>query len=106
MPTLLHFFEPRYSFMFVQTTSLLSTLSLRYRLMLRRCLESPNPCFGMVMAPKPGTTSPHEYGTMLEIRRVQMLHDGRSVVETWGTFRFRLLESGTKDGYMVGRTER
>ncbi|KAF8076410.1 LON-domain-containing protein [Lyophyllum atratum] len=89
MPTLLHFFEPR------------------YRLMLRRCLESPNPCFGMVMPPKPGGLSPHmEYGTMLEIRSVQMQADGRSLVETWGTYRFRILENGTLDGYMVGRIER
>ncbi|KAG6919417.1 hypothetical protein DXG01_006300 [Tephrocybe rancida] len=89
MPTLLHFFEPR------------------YRLMLRRCLESPHPCFGMVMPPKPGALSPHvEYGTMLEIRSVQMQADGRSLVETWGTYRFRILEIGTLDGYMVGRIER
>lgn len=89
MPTLLHFFEPR------------------YRLMLRRCLESPIPCFGMIMPPKPGAVSPQvDYGTMLEIRSVQMLPDGRSMVETWGTFRFRILERGTVDGYMVGRIER
>ncbi|KAL9712978.1 hypothetical protein Ac2012v2_004219 [Leucoagaricus gongylophorus] len=89
MPTLLHFFEPR------------------YRLMLRRCLESPSPRFGMIMPPKPGAGSPlTEYGTMLEIRSVQMLSDGRSMVETWGSFRFRLLERGTLDGYMVGRIER
>ncbi|KAG6900954.1 hypothetical protein C0993_004391 [Termitomyces sp. T159_Od127] len=88
MPTLLHFFEPR------------------YRLMLRRCLESPNPCFGMVM-PSKGGLSPHlDYGTMLEIRSVQMQPDGRSYVETWGTYRFRILEVGTLDGYMVGRIER
>ncbi|KAG6821259.1 hypothetical protein H0H93_002369 [Arthromyces matolae] len=88
MPTLLHFFEPR------------------YRLMLRRCLESPNPCFGMVV-PSKGGLSPHlDYGTMLEIRSVQMQPDGRSYVETWGTYRFRILELGTLDGYMVGRIER
>jgi len=75
--------------------------------MLRRCLESPSPRFGMIMAPKPGAGSPlSEYGTMLEIRSVQMLSDGRSMVETWGSFRFRLLERGTLDGYMVGRIER
>ncbi|EKM80035.1 hypothetical protein AGABI1DRAFT_127711 [Agaricus bisporus var. burnettii JB137-S8] len=80
-PTLLHFFEPR------------------YRLMLRRCLESQNPRFGMIMAPKPGAGSPQtDYGTMLEIRSVQMLPDGRSMVETWGTFRFRIFERGTLDG--------
>lgn len=75
--------------------------------MLRRCLESQNPRFGMIMAPKPGAGSPQtDYGTMLEIRSVQMLPDGRSMVETWGTFRFRIFERGTLDGYMVGRIER
>jgi len=94
MPTLLHFFEPR------------------YRLMLRRCLESPSPTFGMIMPPRAapmpghGTNATCEYGTMLEIRSVQMLPDGRSMVETWGIHRFRVLESGTLDGYMIGRVER
>lgn len=88
MPTLLHFFEPR------------------YRLMLRRCLDSENPCFGMIMPPRPGSNSNMDYGTMLEIRSVQMLNDGRSMVETWGSWRFRILERGSLDGYMVGRIER
>lgn len=48
----------------------------------------------------------NDFGTMLEIRRVQMLPDGRSVVETWGTHRFRLLDRDSLDGYMVGRIER
>jgi Lon protease-like protein len=84
----------------------------RYRLMLRRCLESEHPCFGMIMpqrAAPTGVAGPggnNEYGTMLEIRAVQMLSDGRSMVETWGTHRFRILERGTLDGYMVGRVER
>jgi len=46
-----------------------------------------------------------EFGTMLEIRGVRMLHDGRSLVNTWGGSRFRILERGTLDGYMVGRIE-
>lgn len=81
----------------------------RYRLMLRRCLESPHPCFGMVPPPRASatTSSPgNEFGTMLEIRNVQMLPDGRSVVETWGSYRFRIMERGVLDGYMVGRVER
>jgi Lon protease-like protein len=48
----------------------------------------------------------NDYGTMLEIRSVQMLGDGRSMVETWGAYRFRILERATLDGYMVGRIER
>ncbi|OJT03725.1 LON peptidase N-terminal domain and RING finger protein 1 [Trametes pubescens] len=43
---------------------------------------------------------------MLAIRNVQMLPDGRSLVETWGTWRFRVMERGTLDGYMVARIER
>lgn len=35
-----------------------------------------------------------------------MLPDGRSMVETWGSHRFRILEQGSLDGYMVGRVER
>ncbi|KAH7887724.1 PUA-like domain-containing protein [Phlebopus sp. FC_14] len=94
MPTLLHFFEPR------------------YRLMLRRCLEGSSHTFGMIMPPRAaplpgrGTNTGSEFGTMLEIKSVQMLPDGRSMVETWGTHRFRVLESGSLDGYMVGRVER
>ncbi|KDQ64522.1 hypothetical protein JAAARDRAFT_28161 [Jaapia argillacea MUCL 33604] len=90
MPTLLHFYEPR------------------YRLMLRRCLESPNPRFGMIMPPRAGGANGAgtDFGTMLEIRSVQMLPDGRSMVETWGVWRFRILERGIVDGYLAGRIER
>lgn len=79
----------------------------RYRLMLRRCLASPTPRFGMVMPRQnANTTDSNDYGTMLEIRSVQMLSDGRSMVETYGTFRFRILERGSLDGYSVARIER
>jgi len=47
-----------------------------------------------------------EYGTMLEIQSVQMLPDGRSMVETIGAHRFKLVEKGNLDGYTVGRVER
>jgi Lon protease-like protein len=42
---------------------------------------------------------------MLEIRAVRMLPDGRSLVHTWGVTRFRILERGMRDGYMVARVE-
>ena len=71
--------------------------------MLRRCLDSPHPRFGMVPPPWTGVGAPpgNDYGTMLEIRSVQMLADGRAMVETWGAHRFRILERGTLDGYML-----
>ncbi|CED83815.1 Predicted E3 ubiquitin ligase [Phaffia rhodozyma] len=86
MPTILHVFEPR------------------YRLMLRRCIESNSPRFGMTLPPRPG--SGVRYGTMLEIRTVQVMADGRSMVETVGSWRFKILETSTLDGYSVGKVER
>lgn len=52
-----------------------------------------------------GANPGSEFGTMLEIKSVQMLADGRSMVETRGTHRFRILEHGSLDGYMIGRVE-
>ena len=82
--------------------------------MLRRCLATPYPCFGAVPQPRTAPTANAagevqglpEFGTMLEIRNVQMLPDGQIRVETWGTFRFRILDRGTLDGYSVARIER
>lgn len=113
MPTILHLFEPRYAaFIPCSPSCILNSPHCRYRLMLRRCLETPHPCFGMIPPPRPSSTSStspgpgNDYGTMLEIRNVQMLPDGRSVVETWGSYRFRIMERGVLDGYVVGRVER
>ena len=77
--------------------------------MLRRCLATRDPAFGMVPPPRQqaGNGAPgNDYGTMLRIRNVQMLPDGRAIVETWGTWRFRIMERGVLDGYVVGRVER
>jgi Lon protease-like protein len=71
--------------------------------MLRRCIESNNPRFGMIL---PLRGDGPEYGTMLEIRSIQTLQDGRSMVETVGSWRFKVLEKGGIDGYTVGRVER
>ncbi|CEH17277.1 Predicted E3 ubiquitin ligase [Ceraceosorus bombacis] len=87
MPTILHIFEPR------------------YRLMIRRCVESGNPRFGMVLHSRDSPGGMSEYGTMLDIKSVQMLPDGRSMIETVGSDRFRLHEMGSLDGYIVGRIE-
>ena len=53
-----------------------------------------------------GRSTVHDFGTMLDIKRVRTFADGRSVVETQGTYRFRIMERATIDGYMVGRIER
>lgn len=87
MPTVLHIFEAR------------------YRLMLRRVLQRKTPQFGMIMYPShEGTVV--SYGTMLEIRSARILGDGRSIIETWGSYRFRIVRRGEQDGYMVGKVDR
>jgi Lon protease-like protein len=86
MPTFLHVFEPR------------------YRLMIRRALEGDR-TFGMVMY-HPGTRgNPVELGTLLRIVKFEFLPDGRSLIQTIGISRFRILEHDTLDGYMVARIQ-
>ncbi|PNS13757.1 LON peptidase N-terminal domain and RING finger protein [Sphaceloma murrayae] len=93
-PTFLRVFEPR------------------YRLMLRRALEG-NRTFGMVMhnqsnAPQGELGNSHfmQYGTLLRIENAQFMPDGTSIIETRGVSRFKVVASGTLDGYAVGRVER
>ena len=94
IPTFLHVFEPR------------------YRLMIRRAMESDRK-FGMVSynqrSEPQGELGPSQfvqYGTLLHIESMQLLPDGRSLIETRGVSRFKVLEAGTLDGYNVGRVER
>ncbi|KAK4051018.1 hypothetical protein OIV83_003147 [Microbotryomycetes sp. JL201] len=86
LPTFIHVFEPR------------------YRLMIRRAMDS-NRQFGMVL---PGRQAGeiNEFGTMLYIHTCNMIEDGRSIVETVGLYRFKILERSTRDGYAIGRVER
>jgi Lon protease-like protein len=95
MPTFLHIFEPR------------------YRLMIRRAIESGDRKFGMMMYNREGTsqgdlgaTQFMEYGTLLHIISVQMMPDGRSLIETVGVSRFRVKSWALLDGYTVGSIER
>ena len=95
MPTFLHVFEPR------------------YRLMIRRAVESGNRKFGMIMYNHPptpqgelGTTDFMQYGTLLHIVSLELLPDGRSLIETVGVSRFRVKSYGRLDGYYVADVER
>ena len=95
MSTFLHIFEPR------------------YRLMIRRAVENGTRRFGMMMYNRRGQpqgdlgpTQFMQYGTMLHINNVEMLPDGRSLIETRGLFRFRVKDWHTLDGYLVGDVER
>jgi Lon protease-like protein len=95
MPTFLHIFEPR------------------YRLMVRRCIENGSRKFGMLMYNHHrvfqevlGDVPYMQYGTALHIDRIEMLPDGRSLIETRGIYRFKVLEGSILDGYCTGRIQR
>ncbi|KAI9673409.1 MAG: hypothetical protein M1817_002871 [Caeruleum heppii] len=90
MPTFLHVFEPR------------------YRLMIRRAVETGDRKFGMLMYNRSGTSqNPFmEYGTLLHIINVEMMPDGRSLIETVGVSRFRVKDWKLRDGYTVGSIDR
>jgi Lon protease-like protein len=84
----------------------------RYRLMMRRCIAG-NRRFGMLSnndRAEPqgnlGATPFKEYGCMLEIVNFHLFPDGRSMVETKGLARFRVVDHDMLDGYHVGRVER
>jgi Lon protease-like protein len=95
MPTFLHIFEPR------------------YRLMIRRVFEDNTRRFGMLLynptREAQGDLGPvafYEYGTLLSVVNMQLLPDGRSLLETVGVSRFRVLRHSMLDGYTVGKIER
>ena len=95
MPTFLHVFEPR------------------YRLMIRRAIDSGNRKFGMMMYNRSGeaqgdlgATTFMEYGTLLHIINIEMMPDGRSLIETVGVSRFRVKEWGLRDGYTMANINR
>ena len=46
-----------------------------------------------------------DYGTLLYIRNLVYTQDGRSVVDTIGQRRFRVLERGMRDGYSTAKVE-
>ncbi|KAI1274809.1 ATP-dependent protease La domain-containing protein [Xylaria sp. FL0933] len=90
MPLFLHVFEPR------------------YRLMIRRAVEGDR-TFGMVLGRSPsGPDDPGfmELGVLLRIVNIEFFPDGRSLLETVGVSRFRIIRHGYLDGYVVANIER
>uniref|UniRef100_A0A3Q4B453 Uncharacterized protein n=1 Tax=Mola mola TaxID=94237 RepID=A0A3Q4B453_MOLML len=85
VPCPLHIFEPR------------------YRLMMRRCMETGTKQFGMCSYEHGKGFA--DYGCMLEILALELLPDGRSYVETVGGSRFRVLKRGHRDGYHTADIE-
>ncbi|KAF4104812.1 LON peptidase N-terminal domain and RING finger protein 1 [Onychostoma macrolepis] len=85
IPCPLHIFEPR------------------YRLMMRRCMETGTKKFGMCSYEHGKGFA--DYGCMLDILDLELLPDGRSYVETVGGSRFRVLRRGQRDGYHTADIE-
>ncbi|GAA6082871.1 LON peptidase N-terminal domain and RING finger protein 1 isoform X1, partial [Tachysurus ichikawai] len=85
IPCPLHVFEPR------------------YRLMMRRCIETGTKKFGMCSYEHGKGFA--DYGCMLEILDQNVLADGRSYVNTVGGSRFRVLQRGQRDGYQTADIE-
>nr|XP_032627542.1 LON peptidase N-terminal domain and RING finger protein 3-like isoform X2 [Chelonoidis abingdonii] len=75
----------------------------RYRLMMRRCQETGTKMFGMCMYETGKSFA--DYGCMLEIQHIEFLADGRSLVDTIGRRRFRVLRRGHRDGYNTADIE-
>ncbi|KAJ8281735.1 hypothetical protein COCON_G00042540 [Conger conger] len=74
-----------------------------YRLMIRRCMEIGTKQFGMCLSdPVKGFA---DYGCLLEIRSVEFFTDGRSVVNTVGKRRFRVVQHSQRDGYNTADIE-
>ncbi|XP_074650832.1 LON peptidase N-terminal domain and RING finger protein 1-like [Tubulanus polymorphus] len=90
---------------FPTVTCPLHVFEPRYRLMVRQCMESGTRQFGMCVPRGPNESDFADVGTMLEIRNVQFFADGRSIVDTIGGRRFRVLTRGMKDGYHTATVE-
>lgn len=75
----------------------------RYRLMIRRCMETGTKRFGMCLSAENAGIS--EYGCMLEIKDVRTFPDGSSVVDAVGISRFRVLSHRHRDGYNTADIE-
>ncbi|XP_028314728.1 LON peptidase N-terminal domain and RING finger protein 3-like [Gouania willdenowi] len=74
-----------------------------YRLMIRRCMETGTKCFGMCLSDDRKGFA--DYGCLLEIRDVKFFSDGRSVVDTIGRRRFKVVQHSERDGYNTADIE-
>ncbi|KAG0380672.1 hypothetical protein BGX24_006199 [Mortierella sp. AD032] len=84
----------------------------RYRRMLRNVLKTESKVFGMVLPPQQQKQHrfamdeavarwepSREYGTLLKVVSLELLPDGRALVETVGLSRFQILTYSMLDGY-------
>ncbi|XP_046390456.1 LON peptidase N-terminal domain and RING finger protein 3 [Ischnura elegans] len=83
----------------------------RYRLMVRRCVETGGRQFGIAACisssrRNDGLSSRYaDYGTMLEMRDWVLMGDGCSILSTVGVRRFRVITRGERDGYDTAQVQ-
>lgn len=86
----------------------LNVFEEHYRVMIRRVIEG-DMTFGVVMPRSPdhqGDADFYQFGTLMQIVDYQHLPDGRSLVESKGLSRFRVVTFSRVDGYSVGKALR
>ncbi|KAM9584816.1 LON peptidase N-terminal domain and RING finger protein 2 [Trichechus inunguis] len=92
-----------YTVAFPTVICLLHVSEPRYRLMIRRCMETGTKRFGMCLSTENAGIS--EYGCMLEIQGTRSFPDGSIDVDAIGVSRFRVLRHRQKGGYNTADIE-
>lgn len=77
----------------------------RYRLMIRRAIESGDRQFGIVHFSTKDPKQYSDFGTMLNIRDCVLMANGQSILSTVGGRRFRVLRRGERDGYQTAKVQ-
>ena len=94
--------------LFPQMVLPLQIFEPRYREMISDCVKANAP-FGVVLIQEGmevgGPAKPYTVGTLAKINEVVKLDDGRLLITTVGTERFRLLNFRNEKAYMTGDVE-
>lgn len=77
----------------------------RYRLMIRRAIETGDRQFGIVQSSADDPKQYSDFGTMLSIRDCVLMASGRSILSTVGGRRFRVVRRGERDGYQTAKVQ-
>ncbi|XP_073976071.1 LON peptidase N-terminal domain and RING finger protein 2 isoform X2 [Rhodnius prolixus] len=79
----------------------------RYRLMIRRAVESNGGRFGIAACVQQinGIKRYAEYGTLLQIKDWVLMNDGCSILSTVGMRRFKVMSRDERDGYDTSQVQ-
>ncbi|KAI9168129.1 hypothetical protein H9P43_007500 [Blastocladiella emersonii ATCC 22665] len=84
----------------------LHVFEARYRLMIRRVTAPGAPrLFGMCMSSPDGLPGPAAFGTMMRVEKLQLLPDGRCLVEATGIYPFKVESTSCTDGYTTAKVQ-